>query len=130
MPRPLGDLGYAFVGWFLLTFVPVAFLLESVAPARSTGPTPLLLAGAVALPAAVAHWYAGRSVGPLGATLFRAAALAVGVGLPVYVFSRWTGVDGWLGSPTARLIGVCFVYAGASALAVRRPGWRGSAARR
>lgn len=103
MPRPLGDLGYAFVGWFLLAVAPVAFLLGSVAP-----------------PAAVAHRYAGRPVGPLGATHLLAVTLTVGVGLPVYFLSRLTGGDGWLGSPAVRLVGLRVVYAVAFAPAVRR----------
>lgn len=115
MTRPLGDLGYAYLGWFLLTFGPVVGVGRLVAPALATGPTPFVLAGVVALPLAVGHWHAGWSVGPLGATVFWSVALWVVVGLPATLLFDVLGVDP--GVPFLAVVAV--VYAGAAALAVR-----------
>lgn len=118
MTRPPGDLAYAYVGWFLLAFVPVVGVAEAWAPGLASGRSPFLVAGLLALPLAVGHWYAGWSVGPLGATVFWAAALSLAVGLPLSFLDAFV-TSGWLDSPAVRLGLLAAVYAGAAALATR-----------
>lgn len=119
-PRRLGDLAYAFGGWFLLALAPAAGALELLAPFATAPGAALALAGLVALPLAGLHWLERWSVGPLGAMFFWTMALAITAGLPLAFLLDRFAVGGGLGEPAVRLGFLVLVYAGAYVVGVRR----------
>lgn len=118
--RRLGDLAYAFIGWFLLAFAPAAGTLELLAPDLVTGTPPVALAAAVALPLAAVHWRRRWSLGPLGAMFFWTMALAITVGLPLAFLLDAFAVGGGLGDPVVRLSFLAVLYGGAYVVGVKR----------
>jgi hypothetical protein len=112
------DLLLAFVGWFLLLFVPVSVVADALS-VSVPGASALLLVALLAAPIATWFWWTGRPVGPLGAWFFWSVALTLALGLPVAATLGVLDAAPTTGSYPARVLGVGFtavVFVGAYAL--------------
>lgn len=119
------DLVLAFVGYFLVLFGPAAVVASTTLPAAPSAQLPVLgVVAAVALPAAVWHVRAGKSLAPLGEFFFTVVAiqtLLIVALLPVFSLLVWQGVSVQLPDALGPLV-VLAVYVVAY-VNVYRDGW-------
>jgi hypothetical protein len=102
------DFVYALVGWCLLLGAPVLKLFDFGFLAMYNG-DPFALVVLVAFPFAVGHWYAGWSVGPLGAMFFRIVAVTLGLGVVVMVLLGTFDAAPTTGSTTAMVLNAVYL---------------------